>query len=102
MIVRVIYVFVKKDNVDAFAEATKLNREASIEEPGVLRFDVLQDAEDSAHFILYEVYRSEKSTQAHKETEHYASWKKTVEPMMARPRSSTACRVIAPDEESAW
>ncbi len=102
MIVRVIDVQVKPESVEAFVEATVQNHAGSIAEPGVLRFDVLQDASDPAHFLLYEVYRDQEATLAHKETAHYGAWKSAVESMMARPRRSTSCTPMAPTDPSSW
>ncbi len=102
MIIRAIHVFVKPDAVDAFKEASKRNHEESMKEPGVLRFDVLQSAEDRTRFLLYEVYTSVEATQAHKETAHYKTWKDTVEPMMDRPRESATYAPVAPEKEEEW
>lgn len=102
MIIRAIQVFVKPDAVDAFKEASKRNHEGSMKEPGVLRFDVLQSAEDRSRFLLYEVYTSVEATQAHKETAHYKAWKDAVEPMMDRPRESAAYTPVAPIQEEEW
>jgi autoinducer 2-degrading protein len=102
MIVRVINVAVKEAAVDGFIEASKRNHEGSIREPGVLRFDVLQSSSDPTRFVLYEAYRSNEATALHKETEHYAVWKKAVDPMMAKSRESTAFEVIAPASTEGW
>lgn len=102
MIVRIIDVYVKDDRVEDFSTATRKNHAGSTQEPGVLRFDVLQDNSDSSHFVLYEVYESEEATVRHKETAHYIEWKAAVESMMAKSRGSTACRVIAPLEPERW
>ena len=102
MIVRIIDVYVKQTEVEKFKDATVKNRGGSINEPGILRFDVLQDSSDSTHFVLYEVYRSEAATMDHKETSHYGEWKAAVEPMMARNRESVACDPIAPIDEDQW
>ena len=79
---------VKPDDVEAFLQATRANAQGSVREPGVARFDVLQDREDPAHFVLVEVYRGPDAPAAHKETAHYQTWRALVEPMMARPRTS--------------
>ena len=102
MIVRVIDVYVVLDRVSEFRSATVSNHQESIKEPGILRFDVLQDTDDESHFILYEVYRSSEAADAHKQTAHYAAWKKTVDSMMARPRGSHACSPVAPTDEDMW
>ena len=58
-----------------------------MQEPGIVRFDVLQDNADPTHFVLVEIYRSQEATVAHKETSHYATWRDTATPMMAQPRT---------------
>jgi len=86
MHVTLVHVHVKPDHIDAFIGASGANHEASVQEPGNRRFDVLQDAEDSGHFILYEAYASAEDATAHKQTAHYALWRDTVAAMMAEPR----------------
>ena len=60
--------------------------EASRNEPGVTRFDLLQQVDDPTRFILYEEYVDEAATQAHKTTPHYLTWRETVAALMATPR----------------
>jgi autoinducer 2-degrading protein len=86
MYVTLVHVHVKPENVEAFVEASGANHEGSIREPGCLRFDVLQLAEDPTRFVLYEAYRDEAAAKAHKETAHYAEWRDTVAGWMAEPR----------------
>ncbi len=102
MIVRAVEVQVKPGREAEFIAATLANHRGSLAEPGVLRFDVLQSAEDSSSFVLYEVYRDEAAIQAHKETAHYQAWKKAVEPMMAAPRKGRPFDVLAPTDPKAW
>jgi autoinducer 2-degrading protein len=102
MIVRVIDIRIKPDRVQDFLASSLRNHRGSILEPGVLRFDVLQSQEDPARFLLYEAYRDEPATQAHKETAHYAAWKREVEPMMAAPRQAGAWKVLAPEDPARW
>ena len=86
MQVTLVHVHVKPDDVDAFIEASRLNHEASVQEPGNRRFDVLRDPQEPTHFVLYEAYATEADARAHKETAHYLSWRETVADMMAGPR----------------
>ncbi len=102
MTVRAIEVQVKPGRTEEFIAATLANHRGSLTEPGVLRFDVLQSAEDPSSFLLYEVYRDEAAIQAHKETPHYQAWKKTVEPLMAAPRRGRPFDVLAPTDPKAW
>ncbi len=81
-----VHMRVKPEHVEAFIEACRLNHEASIREPGNLRFDLLQDPEEPTCFMFYEAYRSEHDAALHKQTIHYATWRDTVAEMMAEPR----------------
>lgn len=92
-----VHVHVQPDAVAAFLDATRKNAEASLREPGVLRFDVVQDLSDPTRFVLVEVYRDQAAPAAHKQTAHYQTWRDTVAPMMAEPRASTKYRACFPD-----
>lgn len=81
-----VHVRVNPDAVAAFREATLRNASASVQEPGVARFEVIQQQDDATRFVLVEVYRSEAAAAAHKDTAHYAAWRDAVAPMMAEPR----------------
>jgi quinol monooxygenase YgiN len=83
-----VHCHVKPEHVEAFAAATMLNAAASVKEPGVARFDVAQDREDPTRFVLVEVFKTAEAPDAHKGTPHYQTWRDTVAPMMAEPRTS--------------
>ena len=91
-----VHIHVKPEHLDAFIEACRLNHQASIQEPGNLRFDLLQDPEDPTRFIFYEAYRTEEAAAAHKQTVHYAVWRDTVAEMMAEPRRGEKMRGLLP------
>jgi (4S)-4-hydroxy-5-phosphonooxypentane-2,3-dione isomerase len=86
MYVTLVHIHVTPEHVDTFVDATRANHEASIREPGNLRFDVLRRTDDAARFVLYEAYVDEAAARAHKDTAHYEEWRSTVEPWMAEPR----------------
>jgi autoinducer 2-degrading protein len=90
---------VHPDQIEAFREATLANARASVREPGIARFDVIQDCGDPARFVLVEVYRSGEAPAAHKQTAHYQLWRDTVAPMMAEPRTSRKLRNLFPDDD---
>src|SRR5262249_21281808 len=96
MLVVHVHVRVRPDDVEKFLDATITNASASLQEPGVLRFDVLADEADPTHVVLVEVYRDAAAAAAHKETSHYAVWRDTVAGMMAQPRESTKFRAVFP------
>lgn len=89
MLVVQVHVHVTPASIQAFIDATLANAQASLQEPGVARFDVLQDAADPTRFVLIEAYRTDDAPAAHKATAHYARWRDAVAPMMAAPREST-------------
>jgi quinol monooxygenase YgiN len=97
MLVVHVHVHVVPNGVEAFRVASLANARASLEEPGVVRFDIVQAAEDPTRFVLVEVYRDDQAPQRHKETAHYAAWRQAVEPLMAEPRRSVKYRTIHPD-----
>jgi autoinducer 2-degrading protein len=93
-----VFVHVKPDQIDAFRAATLENARASVKEPGIARFDVLQDEADPARFVLVEIYRSKDAPAAHKETEHYKKWRDGVADMMAEPRAAKRYANVHPDD----
>jgi autoinducer 2-degrading protein len=99
MLIIQVYVHIKPEFIEAFAEATQENARQSVLEPGIARFDVIQQIDDPARFLLVEVYRTEADPGRHKETAHYKKWRDTVEKMMAEPRTSIKYKNCFPDEQ---
>jgi len=99
MLIVHVHVRVKADNVEAFRKATVENASASVQEPGIARFDVIQQQDDPTRFVLVEVYRAEDAPAKHKETAHYQKWRDAVAPMMAEPRSSVKYSNICPPDD---
>ena len=91
-----VQVRVKPECLEAFKTATLANAGASLQEPGVARFDVVQQADDPTKFVLVEVYRDAAANAAHKETTHYSIWRDTVAAMMAEPRTSVKYNNVFP------
>jgi quinol monooxygenase YgiN len=98
MLVVHVFVKVKEASVAAFKTATLENAQNSIKEPGIARFDVVQQLDDPTSFVLVEVYRTADDPAKHKETAHYQKWRDTVANMMAEPRSSVKYTNVFPDE----
>jgi quinol monooxygenase YgiN len=94
-----VFVHVKTDQVEAFKSATIDNASNSLKEPGVARFDIVQQMDDPTQFVLVEVYRTTDDPGRHKETAHYQKWRDTVANMMAEPRSSIKYSNVFPDEQ---
>lgn len=96
MIATLVHVEVKKEFIGPFIEATRNNHENSVQEPGNFRFDILQDAQNPTRFLLYEVYESEEAAALHKQTPHYAVWRDSVAPWMAKPREGVKHHLLFP------
>ncbi len=99
MLIIHVHIQVKPNQVDAFKAACIENSRNSLQEPGIARFDVLQQQDDPTRFVLVEAYRSALAPAAHKQTAHYRQWAETVADMMAIPRSSVKFDRIYPDAE---
>ena len=97
MLIVHVHVHVRPDDVAAFIAATRENARHSIEERGVVRFDVLQQDDDATRFLLIEIYRTADDPARHKATAHYATWRDTVESMMAEPRRSVKYTFVTPE-----
>lgn len=94
-----VQVRVKPECVEAFREASIANARASVREPGIARFDVVQQLDDATRFVLVEVYRDDQAPARHKQTAHYAAWREAVASMMAEPRQSVKYVNVYPVED---
>ena len=102
MFVVCVHVQVKPEHIEEFIAASRENAASTILEPGNLRFDVLQQADDPQRFVLYEVYRDEEASKAHKQTAHYARWREAVETWMAQPRKGVQYKACFPPQPRQW
>jgi quinol monooxygenase YgiN len=99
MLIVHVHVRVKPESVADFRQATIENARSSVQEPGIARFDVVQQQDDATRFVLIEVYRTPEAQAAHKETAHYAKWRDAVAPMMAEPRQSVKYNAVFPHSQ---
>jgi autoinducer 2-degrading protein len=102
MLIVCVHVHVKPEFRQQFIDATLENARNTLCEPGVLRFDVIQQIDDPNRFILYEVYKDEAGALAHKETAHYAKWRDTVAEWMAEPRRGVKYNSVFPEKGEQW
>lgn len=94
-----VFIHVKTGQVENFKTATIANARESLKEPGIARFDCIQQQDDPTRFVLVEVYRTADDPARHKETLHYQTWRDTVADMMAEPRTSIKYSNVFPDEK---
>ena len=98
MLIVHVFVHVKSNQVEAFRNATLENAHNSIQEPGIARFDIIQQQDDLTRFVLVEIYRTPDDPARHKETAHYQKWRDAVVDMMTEPRTSVKYTNVFPDE----
>ncbi len=97
-----VHVHVKPEHREEFIRETLENAQHTVQEPGNLRFDVIQRIDDPNRFMLYEVYRDEAGVEAHKQTSHYARWRDAVGAWMAEPRQGIKHAPLFPENQSGW
>lgn len=97
MVIVHVHAHVKPGSVEDFRQATIENARSSVQEPGIARFDVVQQEDDATRFMLIEVYRTTEAVAAHRETAHYAKWRDAVETMMVEPRNRVNYSAVFPD-----
>jgi (4S)-4-hydroxy-5-phosphonooxypentane-2,3-dione isomerase len=101
MLIVHVQIQVKPGSEDVFIAATLENARNSVKEPGIARFDVMQDTADPSRFVLVEVYRDPDAAVRHKGTPHYGIWRDTVAEMMAAPRVGVKYQNLFP-EDGGW
>jgi autoinducer 2-degrading protein len=99
MLIVHVHVSVRPEFVEAFKDATLENARKSVKEPGIARFDVIQQTDDPSRFVLVEVYRTGDAPARHKETSHYQAWRDRVAPMMAEARTSIKYANLFPPDD---
>ena len=95
-----VHVHVKLEFIEAFRDASIENARHSVLEAGIARFDVIQQTDDPARFLLVEIYRTVEATAQHKQTAHSAAWRDAVAPMMAEPRTSVKYANLFPPDHA--
>lgn len=92
----IVTIRVEPGRIDEFVKETLENVRATLKEPGVMRFDLLREAEDPSRFLLVEVYRHAEDQVSHKETAHYKRWAAEVETLLAEPRTRKIYHTLSP------
>jgi (4S)-4-hydroxy-5-phosphonooxypentane-2,3-dione isomerase len=100
MYIVLVHIHVKAELIEQFKAATFENAKNSVNEAGIVRFDVIQQIEDPARFTLVEVYHTPDDQLKHRDTTHYQIWKDTVGDMMVEPRQGVKYMSIFPDDSS--
>ena len=102
MITTCVHIHVRPDVIDKFISKTIENQRESVKEPGNLRFDFVQQADNNCRFMLYEAYESEIAAAQHKKSDHYIKWRDEVKDYMAEPRFGVKYNIIEPNDRTKW
>jgi len=98
MLILLVNVHVKPEHLEAFKAATLDNARNSVREPGIARFDVVQQLDDPTRFVLIEAYRDAQAPARHRETAHFNQWRDTVSSMLAEERVRVEYANIFPSD----
>ena len=71
------------------------------DEPGCLRFNVLQDQKDANVYYFYEVYKDEAALEAHRAAPHYAVWRAAADTLDG-PSEPTRVTPVFPAAPAYW
>jgi quinol monooxygenase YgiN len=99
MLILIVHAQVKPEFIDAFIAASRINAVNSAKEPGIARFDFLQQQDDPTRFIIHEVYRDAAAPAKHKETAHYLEWNEKTAEMLVAPRTRAWYVNVEPGDE---
>ena len=102
MIALIVTIQIQPEHREAFMESMLDDaRGSNNDEPGCLRFDVLQDSEDPNRVYLYEIYRDEAALEAHRQAPHFVKWRETVKDWFAAETIRHLATPVYPPE-AAW
>jgi len=97
-----VKVRVKPDERERFLKAIEVDALGSErDEPGCLRFNVLQDAQDQNVYYFFEAYRDEAALEAHRAAPHYAVWRAAADTLDGAPQA-TRCHTVFPAAAGYW
>src|ERR1700693_4176743 len=71
------------------------------DEPGCLRFNVLQDAQDENVYYFYEVYKDEAALEAHRAAPHHPVWRAGADTRRG-PAEPTRCQTVFQAARAYW
>ncbi len=97
-----VKVRVKPQLRQRFLEAIEVDALGSErDEPGCLRFNVLQDERDENVYYFYEVYEDQAALEAHRTMPHYAVWRAAADTLDG-PAEATRCKTVVPIDRTYW
>lgn len=99
MLIIQVHMQVKPEHLEEFKQATIVNASNSVKEPGIARFDVIQQEDNPTRFVLVEVYRDPEAAVKHKETAHYLAWLEKVSDWFAQPRTRVRYANVFPADQ---
>ena len=103
MISLVVKLRIKPEHRDTFLKAIEVDALGSErDEPGCLRFNVLQSESDENVYFFYEVYKDEAALDAHRAAPHYAVWREAAAIALDGPAEATRTVTVFPKEREYW
>jgi len=100
MLITQVMFHVKTEHLEAFKAATLENARNSVREPGIARFDMIQQVDDPTRFMLVEVFRDAEAPAKHRESAHFKAWLAAVTEgdMLVEPRTRQQYTNVFPND----
>lgn len=103
MIANLIKVRIKPEKRERFLQAIEHDAlHSESDEPGCLRFNVLQDTKDPNVYFFYEVYKDQAAVESHRATPHFEMWSEASKECLDGPIERTATQTVFPADTAYW
>jgi autoinducer 2-degrading protein len=88
---------IKPECLHEFLACAEINARSSMEEPGVVAFDVYQQKENPNQITFYELYKSEHDNKLHWETPHFIDFRENTRDMIINRTRLVYRNIYPPD-----
>jgi (4S)-4-hydroxy-5-phosphonooxypentane-2,3-dione isomerase len=100
MLALIVTVKVKPAERERFLSVIEDDAICSVrDEPGCVRFEVLQDRDDQDTYYFFEVYKDEAALAAHRQTPHFARWNEASEAVLSGPVERIMSNMLFPRQQ---
>ena len=100
MIIMQVMLRVKPDQIDAFKKATQEIVEASLKEPGCIRFEVYQQEDIENKFLFWQIFTDEKAADTHLASVHAKKWSEATKALITGTGTGSQFKAVFPAEKT--
>jgi (4S)-4-hydroxy-5-phosphonooxypentane-2,3-dione isomerase len=103
MLVNLVKVRIRPGQRQRFLDAIEYDAlHSESDEPGCLRFNVLQDTQDADVYYFYEIYTDAAALDAHRAAPHFEVWRTASADVLDGPAERTMCETVFPADRAYW